>query len=196
MTSMASSYPFGLEVDGPAPQNRLSVLLRIIFVIPHLIVVSVLGIVAYLIHFISWFAILFTGSYPAGMLNFQVNFMHWWLRANGYMYLLTGKYPPFAMGSDGAYPVRFTGMGQVEGRNRLTTFWPIRAILAIPHIIVLYILGIVANIVMLISWIVALFTGSVPAGMHNFLAGYLRWSTREIAYILNLTDAYPPFSMN
>jgi hypothetical protein len=193
---MASSFPFGLEVDGPVPQNRLSVLLRIIYVIPHLIVVAILGIVAYVIHFISWFIILFTGSYPAGMLNFQVNFLHWITRMSGYLYLLTDKYPPFAMGSDGAYPVRLTGMGQVEGRNRLTTFWPIRAIMAIPHIIVLYILNIVASVVVLIAWIVALFTGSVPAGMHNFLAGYLRWSTRANAYMLNLTDAYPPFSLN
>ena len=97
MTSMASSFPFGLEVDGPAPQNRLSVLLRIIFAIPHLIIIAILGIVAYVIHFISWFAILFTGSYPAGMLTFQVNLLHWLNRANGYMFLLTDKYPPFLL---------------------------------------------------------------------------------------------------
>jgi hypothetical protein len=193
---MASSFPFGLEVDGPAPQNRLSVLLRIIFAIPHLIIIAILGIVAYVIHFISWFAILFTGSYPAGMLTFQVNLLHWLNRANGYMFLLTDKYPPFTMGSDGAYPVRFIGVGQVEGRNRLTTFWPIRAIMAIPHLIVLYILGIVAQIVAFIAWIVALVTGSVPAGMHNFLAGVLRWQSRAYAYLLNLTDAYPPFALN
>ncbi|MCA9821428.1 MAG: DUF4389 domain-containing protein [Dehalococcoidia bacterium] len=196
MTQMTSGYPFGLEVDAPAAQNRLSVLLRIFYIIPHMIVLYILGIVAAIIYFISWFAILFTGGYPSGMMNFMLNYLHWSTRANAYLYLLTGQYPPFSMGPDGAYPVRLAAMGQLEGRNRLTTFWPIRSILAIPHIIVLYILSIVAGIVLFISWIVALFTGSVPAGMHNFLAGVLRWNTRVNAYVLLLTDEYPPFSLS
>lgn len=196
MTQMTSGYPFGLEVDAPAAQNRLSVLLRIFYIIPHMIVLYILGIVAAIIYFISWFAILFTGGYPSGMMNFMLNYLHWSTRANAYLYLLTGQYPPFSMGPDGAYPIRLAAMGQMEGRNRLTTFWPIRSILAIPHIIVLYILSIVAGIVLFISWIVALFTGSVPAGMHNFLAGVLRWNTRVNAYVLLLTDEYPPFSLS
>ena len=196
MTQMTSGYPFGLEVDAPAAQNRLSVLLRIFYIIPHMIVLYILGIVAAIIYFISWFAILFTCGYPSGMMNFMLNYLHWSTRANAYLYLLTGQYPPFSMGPDGAYPVRLAAMGQLEGRNRLTTFWPIRSILAIPHIIVLYILSIVAGIVLFISWIVALFTGSVPAGMHNFLAGVLRWNTRVNAYVLLLTDEYPPFSLS
>ena len=196
MTAMTGAYPFGLEVDEPMPQNRLSVLLRIIYIIPHIIILYILSIVTSIIYFISWFAILFTGGYPSGMMNFVVNVMHWQTRVNGYAFLLTDKYPPFSMGADGAYPVRLLAMGQIEGRNRLTTFWPIRFILAIPHIIVLAVLGFVAEIVLLIAWIVALFTGSVPAGMHNFMAGVMRWSTRVNAYIALLTDEYPPFSMS
>jgi hypothetical protein len=193
---MTSGYPFGLEVDEPMPQSRLSVLLRILFAIPHIIVLYILGIVASIIYFISWFAILITGGYPGGMMNFMINVLHWNTRVTGYLYLFTDKYPPFSMGADGAYPVRLVAMGATENRNRLTTFWPIRFILAIPHLIVLYILGIVAGIVLLIAWIVALVTASVPAGMQNFLAGVLRWNTRVNAYVLLLTDEYPPFSMN
>ena len=37
---------------------------------------------------------------------------------------------------------------------------------------------IAAYVVLLIAWFAALFTGRVPAGMHGFLAGYLRYSTR------------------
>jgi hypothetical protein len=196
MTQMTSAYPFGLEVDEPMPQNRLSVLLRIFYIIPHIIVLYFIGIVTGIIYFISWFAILFTGAYPAGMMSFMVNVMHWQTRVNGYMYLLTDKYPPFAMGGEGSYPVRLTGAGQIEGRSRLTTFWPIRIIMAIPHLVVLYILGIVAGIVLVISWFAALFTGTVPAGMHNFLVGVMRWNTRVSAYVTLLTDEYPPFSMN
>jgi hypothetical protein len=192
---MSGAYPVDLEVDGAAPQSRLTVFFRILLVIPHAIIVGLLGIVAAVIWFISWFAIAFTGSYPAGMLNFTVNFLHWSARMQGYMWLLTDKYPPFAMGPDSSYPVRLSMEGQVENRNRLTTFWPIRMILAIPHLIIIQVLTYVAYVVGFIAWLIALFTGSVPEGLHNFLAGYLRWYVRAYAYLFNVIDPYPPFSM-
>lgn len=196
MTAMAGGYPFGLDVDAAATQNRWSILIRIILAIPHLIVVSILGIVASIIYIISWIVIVFTGTLPAGMLNFQVNFLHWTTRLGGYMYLLTDRYPSFSMGPDVSYPVRLIAEGQVENRNRLTTFWPIRYILAIPHLIILYILVVVAEILLFISWIIGIFAGSIPAGIHNFLAGVLRWNLRVNAYVLLLTDKYPPFSLS
>jgi hypothetical protein len=71
-----------------------------------------------------------------------------------------------------------------------------RIIMIIPHYIILYFLQIAAQVVVLISWFIALFTGSVPAGMHNFIAGYERWYLRYTAYAFLLTDQYPPFSLN
>ena len=68
--------------------------------------------------------------------------------------------------------------------------------MVIPHIIVLAVLAIVLYVVYFLSWIIALITGSVPAGMHNFLAGFLRWSSRVNAYYYLLTDQYPPFSLS
>ncbi len=48
---------------------------------------------------------------------------------------------------------------------------------------------------LVISWFAALFTGQVPAGLADFLAGYLRWFSRVTAYVWLLTDAYPPFAL-
>ncbi len=56
-----------------------------------------IAIAAGVIAFIAWFAILFTGKYPKGMFDFFVGYMRWSTRVNGYMYLLTGKYPLFAL---------------------------------------------------------------------------------------------------
>lgn len=192
----AASYPVQVTVDAPAPQSRLTVFFRLLFALPSALVLALLGIVAMVIYFVSWFAILFTGSYPAGMMNFSVGYMHWSTRLSGYAMLLTDRYPPFAMGANDAYPVRLSLQGQVAGRNRLTTFWPIRYIMAIPHLIIVQVLGMVANVIAVIAWFIALFTGSVPAGLHNFIAGYIRWNTRATAYFLNLTDTYPPFGLN
>ena len=77
-------------------------------------------------------------------------------------------------------------------RSRLTTFF--RLILAIPHLIWLALWGIAAYFVVIIVWFVALFTGRVPDGLHDFLAAYLRYSTRVYGYILLLSEPFPPFS--
>jgi hypothetical protein len=191
---MAPAYPIGVQADPPQAQNRLSVLLRIIYAIPHNIITGLLMSVAGIITVLAWFAILFTGKYPEGMQKFVVSALHWQTRYAGYIYLLTDKYPPFALGPDDAYPVRLAAEEQVEGRNRLTVFF--RYFMLIPHIIVLYFIGLAACVVILISWFSALFTGNVPEGMHNFLTGALRWGTRVGAYALLLTDQYPPFSLN
>jgi Domain of unknown function (DUF4389) len=79
-------------------------------------------------------------------------------------------------------------------RNRLTTFF--RAILAIPHLIVLYVLNIVVSIVVFLAWFAALFTGRNPEGLRTFTIGVLRWQTRVWAYYGLLTDSYPPFSLD
>lgn len=192
--SMAPAYPIGLEVDGPAPQSRLTVFFRIIMAIPHALILYFLGLAVSLISLIAWFAILFTGKYPAGLLTFVVNVLHWQTRYTAYVYLLTGVYPPFAMGPDAKYPVRFVGTGTVEGRNRLTTFF--RLFMIIPQVIVLYFVQLAGALLLFVAWLVALFTGSVPEGIHNFLAGTLRWQTRVGAYASLLVDEYPPFSLS
>ena len=89
------------------------------------------------------------------------------------------------------YPVTFRA-DYVEKRSRLTTFF--RLILAIPHIIVVYFYGIAAGVVVIVSWFALLFTGRYPRGMYDFVAGWLRYSTRVYGYGLLLADEYPPFS--
>jgi len=45
-----------------------------------------------------------------------------------------------------------------------------------------------------IAWFAALFTGRVPAGLHDFNAAFLRYSTRVTGYLFLLADPWPPFS--
>lgn len=194
MTTAAPAYRFNVEVDAPEPQSRLTVFFRLILAIPHSLIVGILGYALAAITLIAWFAILFTGKYPAGMLGFATNVQHWSTRANGYVFLLTGTYPPFTLGPDDSYPVRMTGVADDGSRNRMTTFF--RGFMVIPHIIALYIVGMLISIVWVVAWFAALFTGSVPAGMHNFLAGGLRWVSRLSNYLYLLNDEYPPFSLN
>ncbi len=76
-------------------------------------------------------------------------------------------------------------------RSRLTVFF--RILLAIPQFIWLALWGIVAEIVVLIGWFAALFMGRLPDGLHNFLAAFLRFYTHVTAYVLLLSNPWPPF---
>lgn len=68
--------------------------------------------------------------------------------------------------------------------------------MVIPSAIVLYILLLIASILIFFGWLGALITGSVPGGIHNFVAGVFRWWVRLTGYMYLLTDQYPPFSMS
>ncbi|MCC6386031.1 MAG: DUF4389 domain-containing protein [Dehalococcoidia bacterium] len=192
--SLSESYPVDLQVDPPQSQSRLTIFFRGWMLIPHQIILAVLAFVAGIVQFIALLAILFTGKMPAGLANFLTGYLHWNTRVNGYQFLLTGAYPPFSMDPAANYPVRLIIEPKLEGRNRITAFF--RGLLIIPNIIVLAVVAIAAMVVYAVAWLVALFTGSVPLGMHNFIAGFVRWLTRVTAYIYLLVDDYPPFSMS
>jgi hypothetical protein len=89
------------------------------------------------------------------------------------------------------YPISYEADPALEGRNRLTSFF--RYIVAIPWLIVAYIYGLVAEIAAIIAWFAIVFTGKYPEGLYNFVAGYLRMSSRTNSYLYLLTDEFPPF---
>jgi uncharacterized membrane protein HdeD (DUF308 family) len=72
----------------------------------------------------------------------------------------------------------------------------VKWILAIPHYIVLFFLGIAAVFAVIFAWFAILFTGRYPRGIFDFVEGVLRWGLRVQAYALLLaTDRYPPFRL-
>ena len=78
-------------------------------------------------------------------------------------------------------------------QRRLTVL--VRAILLIPHFVVLFFLEFAMVFVAIIGWFAALFTGRLPAWAGEYMSGVLRWVTRVNAYALLLTNRYPPFTL-
>ncbi|MVU81652.1 DUF4389 domain-containing protein [Nocardia sp. ET3-3] len=70
----------------------------------------------------------------------------------------------------------------------------LRVILAIPHFVVLALVGIALAVVAFLGWFGALFTGALPAWAGDFLRGALAYTFRVTAYLYLLVDVYPPFS--
>ena len=71
----------------------------------------------------------------------------------------------------------------------------VKWLLAVPHYIALFFVGIGALFVLIYAFFVVLFTGRWPRGAFDFVVGALRWSYRVIAYTHLMTDEYPPFSL-
>jgi hypothetical protein len=70
----------------------------------------------------------------------------------------------------------------------------VKWLLAIPHYLILYGLGIAASAILFIAFFVILFTKRYPLELYNFTVGYFRWGANVGAYINLERDEYPPFS--
>lgn len=91
-------YPAALEIADPVgPRDRLSVGLRIIFAIPHFIVLFFVLVAWGVTTIAAWFAILFTGNYPSGLYEFGVGALRWRQRVESYLLLMVDEYPPFSL---------------------------------------------------------------------------------------------------
>jgi len=99
-----------------------------------------------------------------------------------------GSGPPSA-----PYPV-ITEFDRQEEYSRWLPL--VKWLLLLPHWFVLAFLWIGALIAIVVSWFAVLFTGRYPQGIHGFITGTYRWTTRASAYGLLMTDSYPPFSFD
>ena len=66
-------------------------------------------------------------------------------------------------------------------------------VLAIPHLIVLSVLGSVAGVLVFLAWFAILFTGRYPEGMFRFNAMYLRYQWRAMSFAGGLHASSPPY---
>lgn len=216
---LAEAAPYPVDVHVPAAleaRDRVTVGFRFILAIPHLLLVGApvaaaftwpwgrpealgqagagggaLGAAVAVAVMVAWVAILVTGRYPTGLRDLAAYYLRWRVRAVAYMALLRDEYPPFG---EGPYPAS-VDLPAVEGsRDRLTVGF--RIVLALPHLLAVWALGVAWFFVTAVAWFAILFTGRHPEGLYRFGVGVLRWSTRVEAYVLLLRDEYPPFSLD
>jgi hypothetical protein len=91
-------YPATIDVASPpVPRDRTIIAVRLLVAIPHLILLFFLMFGWLVTTVAAWFAILFTGSYPASLYPFGLGVMRWILRVEAYMLLLVDEYPPFTL---------------------------------------------------------------------------------------------------
>jgi len=198
-TPTPGAYPVTLTFDSPEKIARWRPLVHWLLAIPHFVILYVLGIVAEVLAIIAWFAGVFTGKIPEGLQKPIAMYVRYNARVTTYALFQREEYPPFAFDGSFADPgddhrIRVDVEPAIEGRNRLTIFF--RLIMVIPQFFVLIFVSIAACVVMVIGFFAVIILGRWPAGLNDFLIGFLRWTTRVNAYCYLLTDEYPPFSTN
>jgi len=166
--------------------------------LPHLIIINILRNLAFIVAYIGYFFVAFTGEMPPGLRNIMVAVMRWEVRTYGWIGALTDEYPPFVWEEDD-YPVQLA-VDDPETRSKglavAGIFLPIKFLLALPHLIVLAFLFIGAVFAAWFGFWKIGFTGQSSQGIHDFLTGTMRWSMRVTAWLYGLTDEYPPFQLS
>lgn len=202
--TMGSSYGVDVEFPRQETYNRfwavpvVGYYAKVIILIPHYVCLCVLGVLVGLLQLVTWIPVLTAGQYPEWGYNLTAGTIRWAQRVVAYMYGLSDTYPAFSL-QDGPQDTQTT-IPMPTNPNRM---WAIpivgiliKAILLIPHYIILYVLSIIVGLLNLITWIPVLFGGQYPEWGMNLVGGYVRWGARCAAYLLGLTDTYPPFQLS
>jgi hypothetical protein len=96
-------HTIDVTFDESERQNRLwgipfvGVWVRLIILIPHYIVLTLIGIVVAFMFLVSWAPVLFMGRQADVIVQWIGGFYRWAVRVGAYSLLLTGKYPPFRL---------------------------------------------------------------------------------------------------
>jgi uncharacterized protein DUF4389 len=185
-------YPIRYEADYTETQSRPKAFFRLILAIPWLILGSIYSIAAYVVAFLAWFALLFTGRYPQGLYNFNAGFLRFSSRLYAFTYLQTEEWPPFGFEQGPDYPVRLEVDPPLESYNRWKVFF--RLILAFPVYVMLYLIPYVMGIASVVAWLHIVFMGRTSGGTHNALGYGISYQLRAMGYLLLLTETIPVVS--
>jgi hypothetical protein len=209
----AGPYAARLNVDYPDQLDRLTTLLRLIWVIPIGIVFSLLtatgnetvvsqtgqqvrnssGGITSGLFVATVLMIVFRLRYPRWWFDFARELTRFGARIGSYLALLTDRYPSTVEEQSVHLEIDYPDVARDLNRWLPLVKW----LLAIPHYIVLFFLGLAALVVVAIAWFAILITGHYPRALFDFVVGVGRWSLRVSAYaFLLVTDRYPPFSLN
>ena len=188
MQRTADNYPARLDIEYPQSLNRISTLLRPILAIP---VVILLWFLPPMLCTPVALMLLVRRKYPRWWFDFNLEAARFRNRVYAYLNLMTDQYPS----TDEEQSVRLDL--EYPDAAQLSRWKPLfKWLLAVPHYIMIWVLVAIQNIVVLISWLAIILSGTYPRPLFTFMLNVERWLLRVEAYaFLLITDRYPPFRL-
>jgi hypothetical protein len=201
-TMPPTPYAARLTVDYPAKLDRLTTLLRAIWIIPIAVILSLVsasgdgarsgGAVLGGLWVAIALMIAVRVLYPRWWFDFARELTRFTARVGAYFALLTDRFPSTVDEQSVHLEIDYPDVQRDLNRWLPLVKW----FLAIPHYVVLAFLIIGAAIAIVIAWFAILITGRYPKPLFDYVVGVSRWSLRVSAYaFLLVTDRYPPFSL-
>jgi hypothetical protein len=185
-------HPVRLVDHDDLRRSRLTVLVRLLLALPHLIWITLYTQVAIFVALANWIVTLVKGRSPQRMHRWLVRYLRYTVYVYSYLYVLANPYPPFH-GEERSYPVDLQVEGP-DGQRRLVTAF--RLILVIPAFVLSWVLGQVLQVLAVLNWLIAIFLGRVPRGIEQLGLYCLRYQTQVYSYVLVITDRYPSTAGN
>ena len=188
MQRTAEEYPARLDIEYPQSLSRISTLLRPILAIPIMILVSFMSPA---ISLPVALMLVVRRKYPRWWFDFNLELVRFMSRVNAYLNLMTDQYPSTDEEQNVTLDLDYPDAEQL---NRWLPL--VKWLLALPHLIVLWVLGLFLGLAVLIAWFAILFSGQYPRPLFTFVLNAERWTLRVQAYaFLLITDRYPPFRL-
>jgi Domain of unknown function (DUF4389) len=180
------THPVRFVVTDDLRRSRLTVFLRVVLAIPHLVWATLWGYALVFFVPFQWLWALFAGRLEDDVHSFLGRFVRYHVHLYAYLLLLANPWPPFR-GRPG-YPVDVE-FDHARQQPRAVVFF--RLLLVVPAFIFASVLQVVLYTVAFLGWFVSLAVGRLPEGMEELGAYCLRYQTQTVAYVLLLTSAYP-----
>ena len=217
--TIQTDYAARLVIDYPAQRDKMTILFRLIWIIPIAIILGLIAdagqTVTNTITVNEAGEVIARASRSAGglagglaaatalLIVFRRRYPRWWFdfareltrfssRVGAYLCLLTDQYPSTVEEQAVHLEIDYPNV-----ESDLNQWLPlIKWLLAIPHYIILCFLAIAVFFVTIYAWFTILLTGQYPRNLFDFVVGVGRWGLRVSAYaFLLVTDRYPPFSL-
>jgi len=90
-----------------------------------------------------------------------------------------------------ALPAQISRREDELARSRLTVFF--RPLLALPHLVWLFLWTVAALLVGIVAWVATLIRGQLPDWAHRFFTAFLRYQVHLSAYLLFAANPFPGF---
>jgi hypothetical protein len=203
------SRPIRLVVgDASLRRRRLTVFLRLLLALPHLVWLGLWGLAASVAAVVLWLGVLIEGRAPSSVHDFVAGYLRYATHVAAYLFLAADPYPGFR-GAPG-YPLD-VAVDPPARQSRWSAL--VRLVLALPAALLAAALGgglawtaligpyaLAATLVSgggaagtaaLLVWFAALATGRAPRDLRDLIAYALGYSAQSAGYALLLTGRYP-----
>ena len=181
------SDPVRMEVGDELRRSRLTVFFRLVLAAPHLVWLTLWGVLALFVAIVNWVATLIAGTSPRWAQRFLSAYVRYQMQVSAFLYLVGNPFPGF-VGAPSSYPIELH-IAEREKQNRWTVAF--RLVLAFPALLLGSVFGGLLLVIAVLAWFASLFTARMPLGLRNAGAYALRYLAQLSAYVLLVTPAYP-----